>query len=439
MTTPSRKRTRADDQLSYHSGFGNYVSSEALPGALPSPHNTPQVCPYGLYAELLSGTSFTKVRHASKKVWMYRIFPSASHGSWTKLDQAHYKMCLQPCVTTPEQRRWKPMPMPTTATTFVEGLTCYCGAGDPKAKGGLRIHLYACNRSMVDSSFCNSDGDFLFVPEHGTLTLKTEMGVLVVPSGHIAVVQRGIKFAVEVPETGARGYVCEVFDGNFELPPMGVIGTNGLANNRDFEMPVAAFEDKSCKWTCFQKFGGELWSYPQEHSPFDVVAWHGNYVPYRYDLAKFCVINSVSYDHLDPSIFCVVTAQTAEPGVATCDFVIFPPRWMVQEKTFRPPYYHRNTMTEFMGNIRGVYEAKEEGFLPGGATLHSCMAAHGPETQVFEKASTCTLEPQPPKNDALAFMFETTYIMQLTSYAASENVDANYQKCWGGFKKHFKA
>ena len=425
-------------------GFGGYFSSEAIKGALPVPHNSPQQCPFGLYAELLSGTSFTKVRHASQMAWLYRIFPSAAHGKWKKLDQAKYPMNLQPTITTPEQRRWMPMAMPgegkdkAEKKNFVESLTCYCGFGEPESKVGLRIYLYAANASMDNCSMNNSDGDYLIVPEHGTLTLTTEFGVLELPSGFIGVVQRGIKFSVAVPKEGARGYVCEVFDNHFELPPRGVIGTNGLANTRDFEQPNAAYEDKKCDWTCFQKFGSELWSYPQDHSPFDVVAWHGNYVPYRYDLARFCVINSVSYDHLDPSIFCVLTAQTGEAGVAVCDFVIFPPRYMVQEKTFRPPYYHRNTMTEFMGNVRGVYEAKEKGFVPGGATLHSCMAAHGPEAAVFEKASNADLKPVPPNPDALAFMFETTYTMKLTSYAATGDiVDEDYQLCWGGFKKHF--
>mmetsp|Transcript_32844 Transcript_32844/g.38095 ORF Transcript_32844/g.38095 Transcript_32844/m.38095 type:complete len:458 (-) Transcript_32844:400-1773(-) len=419
--------------LKYMNGFGGFFTTEALKGALPEVGNTPQKCSYGLYAEQINGTSFTKSKHSNLRTWWYRIRPSAPHTKFVKFTGAPSSV---PTIANPERIRWNPKPMPTEPTDFVHGLHCYCGAGDPAAKGGIRIYVYSCNKNMVNTSFSSADGDFLIVPQEGTLHITTESGKMDVPSGFIAVIPRGIRFSVDVPSTGARGYVAEAFDQHFELPPRGVIGCNGLANERDFETPVAWYEDRDVAFTCFTKYCDEMFTFEQDHSPFDVVAWHGNYTPYRYDLAKFCVINTVSFDHLDPSIFCVLTSQTAEPGVASCDFVIFPPRWMVAEHTFRPPYYHKNCMSEFMGNIRGVYEAKEKGFLPGGASLHSHMVAHGPEAAVFEKSSNAELKSMPPNQDHLAFMFESYYTFKLTDYGTT-NHDEDYPECWSGIKKHF--
>ncbi len=433
----------ASSTLKYNSGFGNEFATEALPGALPAPHNTPVKCPYGLYAEQITGTSFTAPRDSNQRTWWYRIRPSiAGHGRWTAIDagNAEYKdLTAVPTIATPEQLRWKPLPVPERPTTFVQGLKCYCGGGDPAAKAGIRIYLYGCNANMTNQAFSSSDGDLLLVPEHGTLSVTTEMGKLEVPSGYVAVIQRGIRFSVDVPSTGARGYVCEVFDGHFVLPPLGAIGANGLSNPRDFQTPVAWYEDRDEPCTCFVKYCDSLWSYPVDHSPFDVVAWHGNYAPYRYNLANFCAVNTVTYDHLDPSIFCVLTAQTAVAGTACCDFVIFPPRWMVAEGTFRPPYYHRNLMSEFMGNIRGAYEAKKEGFLPGGGSLHSNMQAHGPEAKVFEEGSNAPQPQQPVKapDSNMAFMFESYYTLKLTPFAAAHLRDTNYLECWSGIQKHF--
>lgn len=425
------------DAAGYMTGFCCELKSEALPGALPEKGNTPQKCAYGLYAEQLTCTAFTKPRHTNFRSWQYRIRPSAAdHGEYKEVAGLHITDACD--VTTPQQLRWMPPPLPTKRTTFVEGLMTYCGAGDPAMRAGIRIYVYACNASMVNESFNSSDGEMLIVPQLGTLQVTTEFGKLEVPSNFICVIPRGVKFSVAVPASGARGYVCEVFNSRFELPPLGAIGSNGLSNARDFEAPVAAYEDREVTWTHRQKYCDKLFEYTQGHSPFDVVAWHGNVFPYRYDLDKFCVINSVSFDHLDPSIFCVVTAQTGEAGVAVCDFVIFPPRYMVQENTFRPPYYHRNIMAEFMGNIRGVYEAKTDGgFIPGGATLHSPMAAHGPAADVHEKASNAPLTPQAPDPRSQAFMFESAYTMKLTQFAANNFRDANYSGCWKGFKKHF--
>lgn len=442
--TPVAKKARTESAaaptttstLQYMNGFHNFHETEVLPGTLPPFGNTPQKVAYGLYAEQINGTAFTKKKEANLRSWTYRIRPCAPHHAYKPYNGSPISQC-EPTIVTPERIRWNPKVMPTTPVDFVHGMAPYCGAGDPSMKAGLRIYVYSCNANMVNSSYCCSDGELLIVPEHGTLSITTEFGKMEVPSGFIGVIPRGIRFAVDVPATGARGYVAEAFDSNFELPPRGVIGANGLANERDFETPVAWYEDRdNITFRCYTKFCDKMFVFEQNHSPFDVVAWHGNYAPYRYDLSKFCVVNSVSFDHLDPCIFCVLTAQTAEPGVASCDFVIFPPRWMVTENTFRPPYYHRNCMSEFMGNIRGTYEAKEKGFLPGGASLHSHMAAHGPEGEVFEKASNATLQPVKPNTDHLAFMFESYYTFKLSEFG-TKNQDEDYPKCWLHIKKNF--
>jgi len=317
---------------------------------------------------------------------------------------------------------------PAPEIDWVDGLATMAGNGDPTAKSGMAVHVYNCNKSMVDTAMYNSDGDFLIVPQEGTLHIQTEMGFLEVAPKEIVVIQRGIRFRVAV-DGPSRGYVCEIYGGHFQLPDLGPIGANGLANARDFLYPVAAYEDRDVDYVVVNKFGGRLFSTIMHHSPFNVVAWHGNYAPYKYDLSKFNTMNSVSYDHPDPSIYTVLTCPTDTPGVALCDFVIFPPRWMVMDKSFRPPYYHRNTMTEFMGMVWGKYDAKV-GFQPGGASLHSCMSAHGPDADTFLKASNAELKPE-YFGAGLAFMFETTLQLKLTPWAlAAPHRDAEYRKCW---------
>lgn len=319
------------------------------------------------------------------------------------------------------------LPKENEKVDWVQGLVTMGGSGSAELKTGYAIHLWSCNSSMENKSFCNSDGDFLLVAQEGQLRIQTETGKMSIEAGEICVIPRGIKFAC-FTDGPNRGYVLEIFQGHFQLPDLGPIGANGLANPRDFEHPVACYEDKDCKWNSMQKFMGELFDCELDHSPFDVVAWHGNYIPYKYNCKNFCTINSVSFDHIDPSIFTVLTCQSLEPGVAVADFVIFPPRWSVHSSTFRPPYYHRNTMTEFMGNIRGQYEAKPTGFLPGGATLHSCMIGHGPDAATYEKASTVDLKSEYLGEGNLAFMFESCYGMRLTDHAMKNNIDKDYHK-----------
>ncbi|RYY36632.1 homogentisate 1,2-dioxygenase [archaeon] len=351
--------------------------------------------------------------------------------------QCSFDAPLRACACVCVQLRWAPAPLPAdeARVTFLKGMYTMSGAGDCMSKSGMAVHMYACNASMVNECMYNSDGDMLIVPQQGTLLLQTEMGYLQVAPREIVVVPRGITFRVEVTEA-SRGYICEVFGGHFQLPDLGPIGANGLANARDFLFPVAAYEDVDVDFVVYNKYGGKLFKSVVHHSPFNVVAWHGTYAPYKYDLEKFNTMNSVSYDHPDPSIYTVLTCPTDTPGVALCDFVIFPPRWMVMEHSFRPPYYHRNTMTEFMGMVWGKYDAKV-GFQPGGASLHSCMTPHGPDEPTFMKASHADLTPEYFAG-GLAFMFETTLMMKIARSALeAPHLDREYAKCWAKLPRVF--
>lgn len=403
----------SETKTKYLNGFGNQFSSEALPNALPKGQNSPQQCPYGLYAEQLSGTAFTAPRSHNQRTWLYRIRPSVCHSVYREESHYSFQIKVADLVANPNQFRWDPVPFTkeTMKLDFIDGLIRVAGAGDEATKKGLSIYNYSCNVSMDHKSFYNSDGDFLIVPQHGSLHITTEHGIIDVDPCEIVVIQRGIKFSVDVSGP-SRGYILEVISGHFELPELGPIGANGLANARDFETPVAAFEDKEEPYVIVNKFLGTLFRADMNFSPYNVVAWHGNYAPYKYDLRKFNTINTVSFDHPDPSIFTVLTCPSDVPGTATADFVIFPPRWMVSEHSFRPPYFHRNCMSEYMGMVYGEYDGKKVGFSPGGASLHSCMTAHGPDAPTFLRASTATLNPQYFSN-GLAFMFESCYLLKL--------------------------
>ena len=423
---------------SYQTGFANEFATEALPGALPVGRNSPQRAPYGLYAEQLSGTAFTAPRHNNRRSWLYRIRPAAMHLPFERTDNGRLLSHFDEVPPPPNQLRWDPLPMPEAPTDFVAGLVTMAGNGAPEADKGCGIHLYAANRSMRDRFFYNADGEFLIVPQQGRLRLSTEMGRLDVEPQEIAVVPRGVRFCVELPDGEARGYVCENYGALFRLPDLGVIGSNGLANPRDFLTPVARYEDREGEFELIAKFEGNLWRTKIDHSPLDVVAWHGNYAPYKYDLRRFNAIGSISYDHPDPSIFLVLQAPSDTPGVDTIDFVIFPPRWLSMENTFRPPWFHRNFASEFMGLIHGAYDAKAEGFAPGGASLHNRMSGHGPDADTFAKASaTDTSRPEQITN-TMAFMFETPAVIRPTRFALeSAQLQNEYYRCWQGLTKHF--
>ncbi|WP_419145120.1 homogentisate 1,2-dioxygenase [Myxococcus stipitatus] len=433
MTPKSGLRQAPGDYLS---GFGNEFATEAVPGALPQGQNSPQRAPFGLYAEQLSGTAFTVPRRESRRSWLYRLRPSANHPPFTAHPQGLVRGGpFDEAPVTPNRMRWSPQPRPMEPTDFVEGLVTFAGNGDASTGSGIGIHLYAANRSMKDKVFYDADGELLIVPQAGRLTLVTELGVLDLKPGEVGVVPRGVRFRAELPDGPVAGYVCENRGAHFRLPDLGPIGSNGLANPRDFLTPVAAFEDVDRPTLVVQKFQGALWSSNFDHSPLDVVAWHGNLAPYKYDLGRFNTLGTVSYDHPDPSIFTVLTSPSEVPGVANCDFVIFPPRWMVAENTFRPPWFHRNVMSEFMGLVHGVYDAKAGGFAPGGASLHNCMSGHGPDKASYEQAVKVDLKPHKIQ-DTLAFMFESRWVIRPTRHALeSPTMQLDYDDCWAGFEK----
>lgn len=403
-----------------------------------------QVCPYGLYAEQLSGTPFTVPRASAARTWLYRIRPSVTHEPFHPLDFGAENLTAAHAdhVLTPNQIRWRPLALPTEPVDWVRGLHTVCGAGDPLNRDGYAIHLYAATAPMADACLGNADGDMLVVPQEGRLHVTTELGRLAVAPGEIIVLPRGVRFSIDLPDGAARGYVLESYGGPFTLPDLGPIGANGLAAARDFAAPVAWYEDREASFTVLHKFGGRLFAARQSFSPFNVVAWHGNLAPFKYDLARFCPVNAVSFDHPDPSIFTVLTVRTPAPGVPVADFVVFPPRWCAAEGTFRPPYYHRNTANEFMGLIRGAYDAKAaSGFAPGAASLHLCMTPHGPDAPSYEAAVAADTDaPARLPDSGLAFMFETFATPRVAPAAlASPHVDRDYYRCWAGLASHFDA
>jgi len=430
----------------YLPGFGAHHVTEAIPGALPEGQNSPQRPPFGLYTEQLSATAFTAPRHENRRSWLYRLRPSAGHPPYRPFPQGMLRSGpFDEAPADPNRLRWDPIPIPDAPQDFVEGLATVAGNGDPAHGQGCAVHLYLANRSMTDRAFYNADGELLIVPQEGRLRLATELGVLELAPGEMGVIPRGVKFRVELPggsddkgpddKGWARGYVCENYGPLFRLPELGPIGSNGLANARDFLAPAAAFEDVERPVEVVQKFQGRLWSTTLDRSPLDVAAWHGTLYPYKYDLARFNTIGSISFDHPDPSIFTVLTSPSDTPGTANVDFVIFPPRWMVAEHTFRPPWFHRNVMSELMGLVTGAYDAKQGGFAPGGISLHNCMSAHGPDVASWKGASEAELKPHKIDN-TLAFMVESRWVFRPTRWAMERpELQTGYDACWDGFPK----
>ncbi|WP_030023795.1 homogentisate 1,2-dioxygenase [Streptomyces monomycini] len=440
MTGTGNERARKTAEgLAYSSGFGNEHSSEAVTGALPVGRNSPQRAPLGLYAEQLSGSAFTEPRAHNRRTWLYRVRPSAAHPAFTRVDNGALRGApFTETAPDPNRLRWNPLPAPAAPTDFLAGLWTLGGNGDATQRTGMAIHLYHANTSMDRRVFSDADGELLIVPEHGGLLIRTELGLLRAEPGHVALVPRGVRFRVDLLDATARGYVCENYGQPFQLPDLGPIGANGLANARDFLAPTAAYEDEEGPYEVVNKFCGNLWKATYDHSPLDVVAWHGNHVPYVYDLRRFNVIGSISYDHPDPSIFTVLTSPSDTPGLAGVDFVVFAPRWLVGEDTFRPPYFHRNVMSEYMGLVEGAYDAKAEGFVPGGGSLHNMMSAHGPDRETFDRASAAELKPQ-KIDDGLAFMFETRWPVTLTGQAAGAgHLQSGYDGVWQGLERHFR-
>ena len=421
------------DALRYMSGFGGHFETEAVAGALPKGRNSPQRPAFGLYTEQLSGSSFTAPRYENRRSWLYRMRPTADHRPFAAYPGAPLFGAAASAQPLPPNRlRWNPPELPD-GTDFVDGLVTLLQARTPQDLEGCAVHAYRATKSMDGRVLVDADGELMIIPQHGAVELQTELGRLDVAPGTIGVVPRGVRFRVQLTQGEARGYVAENYGAPLRLPELGPIGSNGLANPRDFETPVAWFEDRDEPTEVIQKSLGRLWITSLDHSPLDVVAWHGNYAPYRYDLSRFNVIGTVSFDHPDPSIFTVLTSPSTVPGRANADFVIFPPRWMVAEDTFRPPWFHRNVMSEAMGLISGAYDAKAEGFQPGGLSLHNLMSSHGPDVESWEKASAAELKPM-KIDGTMAFMLETCWPYRPTDWAL-ERAQPDYDQAWAGFPK----
>jgi homogentisate 1,2-dioxygenase len=421
------------DEPRYMSGFGGHFETEAVEGALPKGRNSPQKPAFGLYAEQLSGSAFTMPRSENRRSWLYRMRPTADHRPFTRYQGAPlFAAPADDAPLAPNRLRWDPPADLPEGTDFVDGLVTMLTTRDPADLEGVAVHLYRASKSMERRVFVDSDGELLIIPQQGELRLVTELGLLELKPGFVGLVPRGVKFRVEL-DSEARGYVAENYGAPFRLPELGPIGSNGLANARDFEAPAARLEDSDEPTEVVQKSLGHLWTTALDHSPLDVVAWHGNYAPWRYDLSRFNVINTVSFDHPDPSIFTVLTSPSNVPGRANADFVIFPPRWMVAEDTFRPPWFHRNLMSEAMGLIHGAYDAKAEGFAPGGLSLHNMMSGHGPDLESWQKASEAALQPTKIAG-TMAFMVETCWPYRPTRFALDRAQD-DYDQAWAGFPK----
>ncbi|KAG9229958.1 putative homogentisate 1,2-dioxygenase [Amylocarpus encephaloides] len=433
------------EKYSYQNGFQSYHETEAVKGALPIGANSPQKPPYGLYAEKLSGTAFTAPRHENLQTWLYRIIPAAAHSQFVSYERQIPGLTgesLEDMVQIPNQLRWDPFEIDENVD-WLHSLKLISGSGSPTTKTGLGIYIFSAGKDMDPRhAFYSADGDFLIVPQHGVLDIQTELGHILARPNEIVVIPRGIRYRVSLPDGPVRGYILELYQGHFQLPELGPIGSNGLANTRDFQAPVAAYEEEANAWSLYAKFNNNLFTAQQNHSPFDVVAWHGVYYPYKYDLGRFNVIGSTSFDHPDPSIYTVLTGPSDHLGTAIADFVIFPPRWLVQEDTFRPPWYHRNTMSEFMGLIHGDYDAKTGGgFRPAGASLHNVMSAHGPDSSTHEGASNSELVPRKIGAGSMAFMFESCLMLGVSRWGLKtcEKVQSDYNdESWVGLKSHFR-
>jgi homogentisate 1,2-dioxygenase len=427
-------------ELRYSTGFGNEHSSEALPGALPIGRNSPQRPPHGLYAEQLSGTSFAAPRAENRRSWLYRIRPSVMHSTFSKVDDGLLRSApLTESGPTPNRFRWNPLPIPEKPTDFVQGLTTMAATGDAENRDGAAYHVYTANRSMAGTVFANHDGEMVVIPQQGRIVLHTEMGALAASPGEIAAVPRGVRFRVDLPDGPSRGFVCENYGAHFRLPELGPIGANGLANTRDFQVPHARFEEREEPTELTVKHGGGLWKAAMAHSPLNVVAWHGNLYPYKYDLSRFQSVGSISYDHPDPSIQTVLTSPSGIAGVANCELTVFPPRWLASEGTFRPPYFHRNIMCEFVCMLVGAHEAHGAGFPPGACSLHNSLTAHGPDPKVFAAASRAELKPERIEIGTF-ILLETRTPCRPTRFALESAArKTDYDQTWDALPRNFGA
>ncbi|OAP56589.1 hypothetical protein AYL99_08701 [Fonsecaea erecta] len=421
---------RENDPYEYQAGFGNDFESEAIPGTLPRGQSAPRKVRFGLYAEQITGSAFVAPRRVQKKAWLYRARPAVTYQNFTEMRErldieSNFLPSNKGIHLSPAQLAWLPLDIPSERTTFVEGLKTMTGAGDPTLRAGVCTHIYVCNTDMERTAFVNSDGEFLIIPQQGALNIQTEFGMLFVQPGEICVIQRGQRYSVSLPDGPARGYILEIWGSSFELPELGPLGGGGLANVRDFLVPTAKYEVKTDgEWRIVYKLGGRYFSLTQQHSPFDVVAWHGNYVPYKYDLTKFITVGSVSVDHIDPSIFCVLVARGQDSATPLAEFGVIGPRWDVGSWTFRRGYFHRNAASEFMGVIYGGLNGRSDSFVPGAASYECGHVPHGTAYEEYKAVTEQELPPRQISKGTMVFVFESSMPMSITDYA------------WNSKKKH---
>ncbi|KAK1641007.1 homogentisate 1,2-dioxygenase [Colletotrichum phormii] len=436
-----------NDPYAYQVGFGNRFSSEAIPGTLPRSCNVPQKVKYNLYSEQLNGSTFVASRTDIQNAWFYRVFPSVAHGDITKMPrnpdiESRFTSGNENVEFVPGGLCWRAFPVPKAGDPtidFVQGLKTIVGNGESTTKDGLAVHVYAANSSMKKRAFCSNDGDMLFVPQTGRLDIQTEFGRMMVRPGELAVIQSGIRFKVGLPDGPARGYIQEIFGSRYELPELGPLGSNGMALPRDFEFPVASFDMDTSEWEIVYKLAGKLWSCKQNHTPFDVVAWDGNYVPFKYAAEKFVNAAFADKDQADPSLYTVLTAKSKMPGVPATDVMFFTPKWSSATNTFRPPYYHRNMSTEVVGIVYGDYKGTSRNLEAGGLSFQSSFMPHGETHEAFVQATTNELKAQRVGEGYLGFMFQISTHCAVTQYALERTglLEVPPASLWDSMQGHF--
>ncbi|RSL87550.1 hypothetical protein CDV31_016235 [Fusarium ambrosium] len=430
------------EKYTYLNGLGNLHQSEAFPDAVPLVNSYPQHAKYGLRSEKVSGTSFTATPR-SQNLWsfLYRARPSYNHGTFELWNQ-HLETAnpSRPKHLTPNSYVW-----PTFNVTKGDWTAQHLlgGNGSPTDKTGVAIWLFHVNKDMPPQTvFSSQDGEALIVPQTGALDIQTEYGKLLVRQQEIAVIPRGIKYRVTLPEgKEARGYVLELYQGHFRLPELGIIGSIGLANPRDFQVPTASFDGKiesqgdtqvavandgRGEWTIISRLDTKLWFATQDSTPFDVAGWQGTLYPYKYDVRRFNYIGNLNYDHADPSVFVVLTSQSygKEPGTAVVDFAAVGEHWHPAQHTLRVPWYHRNTASEFVFPIIAEQDPKSrlntsDTFGPWGAWLNANMVTHGSNEQEYaEWQAKDTLTPMKLQDFGVtSAIIETEATLLLTDWA----------------------
>lgn len=438
----ARELWRDRDDTSGQSGFGNTHHGEQLPGAVPRSQNSPRHVPYGLYAEQISGSGFVARRGENLRTWVYKVRPSSGHRLLEPLDHATFNTDFADEPAAVNLAGYEPLLVPETPTDFVDGVHTFAGAGDPRTRRGAAIHLYVANRSMEHRAFCNADGDMLLVPELGAMTVQTELGVLDLAPGQIMLIPRGLLFAVHLHDDEARGFIGETYGKPFELPDRGPVGSNGMADERHFRAPTAWAEDRlDPGYRRTVKAGGVLYEVSQDHTPWDVFGWHGNYTPYVFDLSDFAAITTGRVDHMDPSAGTVLSAPLDEPGYNALDFVFFPERFDVSKHTFRPPFFHRNVITEFNGIVQES-PRPDSPFGPGVCFLTPKMTPHGVMARSVEHAlrqsDAEADEPIHLGHGSLWFQFETALPLSLSRWArTARNRRLDWDGVWGRYAAYF--